>query len=508
MLFQDDYFDNKSNLFNNSFLCGDTINNPHIDKMSLVDSIIDNLCTSPIEPCSNKNANDNEWESPTLFDCNNSVSSEFNCASKCNTPLRSMSKSCCTLNILEMNACTNSTDTDSTKTLSNTSEHTEVNDDKIQTTPVVMSVPENVESKNSSRQGNVENGFINTTLNNIINDNLQQEDDVNRVVPENYDIPSLYKYVNELYSETLSNKKKYEDLAKKVFEVSNCVDKMTQDFLDFKCNISGRVLGNELKVENIEKKDIKLTSVHQKIETNKNRINNITNFENACNRYDENIKEINKKIKKYQQDLEIFKEDSQHFIKPTENEVKPLHQPLENKGGDYSNTTFNHDVILLVDSNLVKIRPDIMDAGKTCAKFFCPTLAHIDFLMKSVEIKKQPQIVFIHCGTNHLSERYQLTRFLEDDFIDSISNLRKMLPNAKFIISSLLPRMEPCLKIPVRYINDFLYGVCSAAQGLSFMRNINIKAEMLIDNKHINSEGFKTMLSNIRFKIFNKMPYI
>ena len=471
MLFKDDHFDNVNNSTTNSVLCGDTISNSCIDQMSVMDDENDNLIKSPIDYDSQEENKDKEWDSPTLFDGNNSNidSTGINCSSKCNTPNRILSQKDITLNISEVN--------------SNTSNKLSPNDRK--------------------SNFNIE---CDSNLNNL-NDKNNDDVDASMAAPVNNDIPGLYKYVNEIYSNTLSNKKTCETLGSKMFELTNRVESMLQQFSEFKSNIAGRVLGIEIKLESIEKNnEPKLTGVHKKIEVNKTRIDNILKFENVCQRYDEYINEINEKMDKYQKDLKKSQEVLQDIMKSSKSEVK-YHEPRIYKKVDYTDATFNHDVVFLVDSNLDGIIPDIMDAKNTCTKFFTPTLAHIDFLLKGVKIMKQPKYVFIHCGTNHLSHRNQSTTKLEDTFIDTISNIRNLLPNSKIIISSLLPRLEPSLTNPVKYMNDFFHGVCSTGEGLSFMRNVNIKPEMLVDNKHENDDGFRTMLQNIRFKIFNKIPY-
>ena len=63
------------------------------------------------------------------------------------------------------------------------------------------------------------------------------------------------------------------------------------------------------------------------------------------------------------------------------------------------------------------------------------------------------------------------------------------------------------MKKMVDYMNDFLDGVCSGLSFLEFARNNNIYRNQLVDNKHGNDDGFRTMLSNIRYTLFGKVPY-
>ena len=166
----------------------------------------------------------------------------------------------------------------------------------------------------------------------------------------------------------------------------------------------------------------------------------------------------------------------------------------------------DRDVVLLVDSNLKKIIPEKMNNNTSCVKFYCPTLTHIDSLLGKSEIKRSPHTIFIHCGTNHIYPDTKNTSILEDEYIELLMKLRDLFPNAKIVISALLPRGEGQLRPTVQYVNDFLYGVCCSDSQLTFMRNFNIHRHQLVDRKHLNDEAFLILLSNIRYTLFGKIP--
>ena len=89
-----------------------------------------------------------------------------------------------------------------------------------------------------------------------------------------------------------------------------------------------------------------------------------------------------------------------------------------------------------------------------------------------------------------------------------IEELHNRFPSTKIFTSSLLPRGDLFVKNNVQYVNDFLSGVCSGAPFLIFIRNNNISRHYLPDNKHVDEFGFKILLSNIRFTLFGKVPYL
>ena len=91
--------------------------------------------------------------------------------------------------------------------------------------------------------------------------------------PENLNIPTLYKYMNTIYQESINNKKNCATILKKIFELTNRVNDIEQNYLHFKADIAGRVLGNELKIEKIDKtKEPDTKAIHKKINENNNRI--------------------------------------------------------------------------------------------------------------------------------------------------------------------------------------------------------------------------------------------
>ena len=166
---------------------------------------------------------------------------------------------------------------------------------------------------------------------------------------------------------------------------------------------------------------------------------------------------------------------------------------------------FNH-VIFLLDSNLKHMIPEKMNYSTTCEKFKCPTLDHINSLLDTVNIKKNPNKIFIMCGTNHIFSGSKNTIKMENDYMNTLEKLRNLFPLAKIYISSLLPRGDRYVKNTAQYMNDFLYGVCCADPSFTFMRNNNISRHSLVDNKHIDDDAFITLLGNIRYTLFGKAP--
>ena len=189
------------------------------------------------------------------------------------------------------------------------------------------------------------------------------------------------------------NKSKYDALLRKIFELTNQLTKVEQMFLDFKADIVARVLGNEIKIKNREEKSQpnNFKKNHQKIEDNKTRIGNVTNFDNVSKRLEENISIANKNIEKQQRFMENFmREHVRNQNKPGSSmSVNPSEHPFIEEELAEHQATFNH-VLLLADSNLKNLKPDILSNENTCAKFYCPTLNDIDNLIENADIRIQP----------------------------------------------------------------------------------------------------------------------
>ena len=152
------------------------------------------------------------------------------------------------------------------------------------------------------------------------------------------------------------------------------------------------------------------------------------------------------------------------------------------------------------------MNPDIMNHETKCQKVFCPTFEHIFNYLNLVNIINQPKQIFVMCGTNNLHRNSVNKEQFENKFVEVLVALETCFPTAKFIISSLLPRKEGAVNSILKVLNDFILGCCATSKKYLFMYNVNINRNQLIDDKHIDADGFKTLLSNIRYTLFGKLP--
>ena len=62
--------------------------------------------------------------------------------------------------------------------------------------------------------------------------------------------------------------------------------------------------------------------------------------------------------------------------------------------------TIECDVLFLTDSNLHKMKPEIMDHGLISQKIFCPTFKDIEHVISHINVKQTPSIVYIQRTTD------------------------------------------------------------------------------------------------------------
>ena len=331
------------------------------------------------------------------------------------------------------------------------------------------------------------------------------------------DFPSLFKYVNEIYTVSMNNKTACNNLRNQLFYINTRITDIESEFKTFKSDIAGRVLGTEVEIEELKTNKIKsLENINRRIDRNTTNIDKATNYSNVQKRLENELEEIHKKIKVNIETLEsITAETTRTQTKDYQlynNDTLPEQNQYTTarykryETPDTNKIIFDHDVLFFVDSNLKRIKPEKMDANSSCERFYCPRLEHISEVLGKAEIKKNPKKIFISCGTNHIYSGCKDTSKLENDFFNIIMKLRGFFPLASIYISSLLPRGDLYVKNSVQYINDFLCGVCCADNALTFIRNNNIFKYQLVDNKHINYEAFKILISNIKFYLFGKIP--
>ena len=263
------------------------------------------------------------------------------------------------------------------------------------------------------------------------------------------DIQTLFKYLNEIQIAANKNTNSFIDVRKMLKYIIDRLSKLDYDSLAFMAKI---VLILETENENIKKGE-KPLKIHPKINENRIEISK--------------IKDISTHIKDLETQLDALSNDIKNF-----NNKNKADQDNTKQTEEQTRSEINGEYLFLVDSNLAKINPDIMNRGSKCQRFYCPTFNHVAEFLRNVNISSHPETIFFHCGTNCLDNRNE-DKF-QDDFLEIIGKLKETFPGAKIIISSLLPRTEVNMKVFISNSNDFLSGCCAMDPTLIYMNKINI----------------------------------
>ena len=164
------------------------------------------------------------------------------------------------------------------------------------------------------------------------------------------------------------------------------------------------------------------------------------------------------------------------------------------------------DVLFLGDSNILKMKPEIMDHQINAQKYFCPHTIDIIDIIDRCTVVETPKRIYIQTGTNDIES----VNFDAQEYGRIIMKLLELIKikfdNPFVVISSILSRKD--LMGGVNSINNMIDGICDVTPRLKFLNNTNITIDMLKDKKHLDNKGFVILLTNIRFILFNKLPKI
>ena len=164
----------------------------------------------------------------------------------------------------------------------------------------------------------------------------------------------------------------------------------------------------------------------------------------------------------------------------------------------------NCDVLLMGDSNIKDLQPEIMNNGSECFKIQCYHLLELSNIINRMNVQKAPTKVFIQTGTNDLEKQDVNFEVLSTEFDKAILLIKTKFNNPEIIVSSILPRKDQ--KDKIKTLNNILENYCDVTPKLKFMRNDQIEDTMLSDRKHLNIDGFFKLLANIRYALFGKLP--
>ena len=132
----------------------------------------------------------------------------------------------------------------------------------------------------------------------------------------------------------------------------------------------------------------------------------------------------------------------------------------------------------------------------------CDTWAYVTNMIKSANIINNPEKVYIQVGMNVIEKPdFDIDHFLAN-FETALHLVKEKFANTVIVVSSIPPRKDRSVKA----INDRICDLVDVLPKVTFMSNQAITEDMLQDRKHLNKEGFSTLLGNIRYMLFENLP--
>ena len=183
----------------------------------------------------------------------------------------------------------------------------------------------------------------------------------------------------------------------------------------------------------------------------------------------------------------------QSNIRPKEpNPLKQSQAPQEKK-------YFPQEYVLIGDSNIRYISPKKFPTP--IAKIRCPTLQKLSEVLRNIEIPNAKKIL-LHLGTNDLETTTpdEFSQFITA----ALTTITSRFPDAELSISSILPRSDNQQR-KVIMANDIISQIISElpwADLIQIMHHPYINSRMLADDKHLDRDGLKTFISEIKYLFF------
>ena len=165
----------------------------------------------------------------------------------------------------------------------------------------------------------------------------------------------------------------------------------------------------------------------------------------------------------------------------------------------------NCEVLFLTDSNLHKMKEDIMNHGTKATKFFCPLWKDVEYIVNECEVARKPKQIYIQTCTNDIDRSEFNVNDMSNRITEVLGSLKDIIDEeGEVYISSIFPRADKMDLVDE--MNKALKLVVKNFSYVKFVEHKNIYSTMLRDRKHLDRVGFTTLLANIRFALFGKLP--
>ena len=236
-----------------------------------------------------------------------------------------------------------------------------------------------------------------------------------------------------------------------------------------------------------------LTDLQQKISSTTN--NNSTDIDNSNTQLPPHLVEL------IDNRIEVLKPKSQQKSQERNSKYEPI-----------TIDEVDHDFLIVGDSNTYPIKEGIMKHGMSAAKMTTYRIEQATEAIEKLNVKRIPEKLFFHLGTNHISSFENQENDIEDikqKFESLFKAIDKKFPDADVHLSEVLIRREQNVEKDVKTINAFLKDTCSRHKNYRLVKHsfsIDSPRYHLRDKRHLSRSGFTRFLANIRWQVLGLTP--
>ena len=123
----------------------------------------------------------------------------------------------------------------------------------------------------------------------------------------------------------------------------------------------------------------------------------------------------------------------------------------------YDNIEINGEILLLCDSNGMKVDENILAKDVNCQKIFVPKLDSINLLLGAATGGTNLKEIWVNVGTNDLDVHNGETQGIISAYEESIKLLQEKFPMVSFYISTIMPRKSGKFIKEIKEINNLFY---------------------------------------------------
>ena len=158
---------------------------------------------------------------------------------------------------------------------------------------------------------------------------------------------------------------------------------------------------------------------------------------------------------------------------------------------------------MFFDSNGKFLKPNLVNRELKCQHIYTPLIDDVISIVEKAEFKTFPKKILINVGINNLDHDNIDKIIKKYDYL--VKLIHSTSPESLVYISSILKRKDKLLIEETMEINQRLSKMTETIR-FHFLNHTNVNDALMFDTKHLNRNGFRTLLTNIRYVLFGFLP--